>query len=159
MIIPFSVGSALGAAPIANAGDPLGHLNPYSAYLQPLPYYHPYYPPYYMPYVPPPPGYMHPHAPPQVPAHAPGGNCLAIQPPLLSRIVTTNHDISLTEFCAEYGIHKSDEEKLRKLQYRPGDCNVDEKDLREIALLTRLGWDFFLDAHRRFCTAMKARCK
>jgi len=116
----------------------------------PLP--HAYYPPPYMPYIPHPSAYPH--------AWTPGIDRFAALPPQSPGIATTAHNVSLAEFCAEYRISKSDKEKLERLEYCPGDRNVewlDEKDWREFGSFIRLGWENFLAAHRRFCTAIKSR--
>lgn len=113
--------------------------------------------PQFMLYIP------HPSFPYTYPASAQAPNIdrfAALLPPS-SGIVTTVHNVSLAKFCAQYGISKSDEpeEKLEKLEYRPGDWNVErlgEKDWREIAGFTMLGWESFLAAHHHFIAAMKS---
>ena len=127
------------------------HPQAISGHQQPLP--HAYYPPPYMPYIP------YPGAYPPALTPASGIDRFSALPPPSPGVATTAHNVSLAEFCVEYRISKSDEEKLERLEYRPGDWNVerlDEKDWREFGSFTRLGWENFLSAHRRFCTAIKS---
>ncbi|KAG9308591.1 hypothetical protein JVU11DRAFT_11695 [Chiua virens] len=126
-----------------------------TGYPQPLPY-HLYYPPHHMPFMP-----HHPSFPYAYPPGftAPGADHSAMFPPPSPGIATTAHKVSLAEFCAQYEIDESDQQKLQKLEYRPGNRTVErlnEKDWREFAGFTTLGWESFLAAHRRFCAAIKS---
>ena len=83
---------------------------------------------------------------------------LPLQVPMSSPS-TRSHNISLSEFCMQYGISESDKLKLTKLEYHPGHCAIErleENEWRGHGQFTRLGWDAFLDAHFRFCKAIKS---
>ena len=119
----------------------------------PLPYGYPaYYPPY-----------SHAHfIPPGVPPYpyhvAPQGN--PYRPSTYSPGTTTSHNMSLSEFCAQFRISANDEAKLATLEYRPGHRGIErleEKEWRDHGRFTRLGWEAFLDAHHKFCQAIKLR--
>ncbi|KAG2749001.1 hypothetical protein P692DRAFT_20834001 [Suillus brevipes Sb2] len=72
---------------------------------------------------------------------------------------TTSHTVSLSEFCTKYRISTSDQAKLAALEYQPGNRAVetlDEKEWREVGQFTRLGWQAFLNAHKKFCSAIKS---
>ncbi|KAF8835450.1 hypothetical protein BDN67DRAFT_1015551 [Paxillus ammoniavirescens] len=87
----------------------------------PPPMHHmPYYPPYLYPY----------YIPPPLP---PAGPASMIPPPLQpapqnempSPSATTSHTISLKKFCSVYKISASDQEKLTRLGYMPGNRVVE----------------------------------
>ena len=62
------------------------------------------------------------------------------------------------DFCARYEISKSDEEKLALLEYKPGNnavLKLERADWKEVGF-TSLGWQAFLDAHKRFIRDVRA---
>lgn len=137
-------------------------------YYSMLPGYAP--PPYgYPPYYPPPYGHGHfvpaanmaPMAAPY-PYHQPAGTGFAhsSQSFMYSPGTTTSHNVSLSDFCAQFRISENDEAKLAVLEYRPGHRGVErleEKEWRDHGKFTKLGWEAFLDAHYRFCKSIKSR--
>lgn len=117
--------------------------------------YHPYYPPAYMP-----PAYTYP-VPPYYPAGPQGQPPAAVDPPSTSSSpsVTTTHNVSLAEFCVKYRLSDGDQAKLAALEYQPGNRGVeklDEREWRDIGKFTKLGWQSFMDAHKKFCKAIKS---
>jgi hypothetical protein len=73
--------------------------------------------------------------------------------------ITTSHNVSLSEFCMKYHISDGDQAKLAALEYQPGNRAVEtleEKEWRDIGQFTKLGWQSFLGAHKKFCTAIKS---
>jgi hypothetical protein len=61
--------------------------------------------------------------------------------------------ITLREFCERYGISTIDEAKLEKLEYMPGDKNVEKlkrEDWQGFAGFAKLGWDKIVGHYRRF---------
>ncbi|KAI5991326.1 hypothetical protein EDC04DRAFT_2911601 [Pisolithus marmoratus] len=72
---------------------------------------------------------------------------------------TMAHNVTLSEFCGRYHISNADQEKLEILEYLPGNCAVeklDDHEWRVVGKFSRLGWEVFLVAHRKFCRAIKA---
>src|SRR5882762_4824702 len=66
--------------------------------------------------------------------------------------------VPLTDFCTRYFISDSDQRKLQELEYRPGDKlveNLEEKEWKDGAKFSALGWRGFLAAHRQFCEDVK----
>jgi len=66
--------------------------------------------------------------------------------------------VSLVEFCDKYEIPESNREKLKELEYVPGDKLVEklgEPEWRGIAKFSVLGWQGFLAAHRQFLLDVK----
>lgn len=119
-----------------------------SQYMQP-PYISGY--PYSLPYYP----AMQGHGQPQAIVQPAGEVPSASSSPSL----TTSHDVSLSEFCAKYHISDNDQAKLARLEYHPGNRAVetlDDKEWRDVGGFTRLGWQAFLDAHKKFCRAIKS---
>jgi hypothetical protein len=60
--------------------------------------------------------------------------------------------ISLEEFCDKFGLSETDRGRLEKLEFVPGDHNVDKLEREDWAGVgfTGLSWARVLDAHRRF---------
>ena len=128
--------------------------------------------PYYLPYMHPPPyGLQHGHmpnpAPPFPQASAPTNNIHPQAGLLSSQMASTSsspgrtmaHNVTLPEFCQKYHISDSDQEKLEALEYHPGNCAVehfDDHEWRVVGKFSKLGWEAFLVAHRKFCRAIKA---
>jgi hypothetical protein len=66
--------------------------------------------------------------------------------------------VSLVEFCNKYGISESNHEKLKELEYVPGDKLVEklrDAEWRGVAKLSILGWQGFLAVHRQFILDVK----
>ncbi|KAG2150765.1 hypothetical protein DEU56DRAFT_962190 [Suillus clintonianus] len=119
-----------------------------SQYMQP-PYVSGY--PYPLPYYP----AVQGHGQPQVIVQPTGEVPSASSSPSL----TTSHGISLSEFCANYRISDNDQSKLARLEYQPGNQAVeslDDKEWRDVGQFTKLGRQAFLDAHKKFCKAIKS---
>ncbi|KAG2737688.1 hypothetical protein P692DRAFT_20851782 [Suillus brevipes Sb2] len=120
------------------------------------------YQPYFMsPYMQAP--YMggYPYPPPYGPAlqHQPFAGPGETLSASSSLSITTSHDVSLSEFCTKYRISDGDQTKLAALEYQPGNRAVEtleEKEWCDIGQFTKLGWQFFLGAHKKFCTAIKS---
>jgi hypothetical protein len=56
-------------------------------------------------------------------------------------------------------VTSSNQKKLEELEYQPGDKlveNLEEKEWKEGAKFSALGWRGFLVAHRQFCADVKA---
>ncbi|KAG1718098.1 hypothetical protein EDD22DRAFT_855664 [Suillus occidentalis] len=128
---------------------------------------------YYPPYMPQPPftgGFGYPIPPyypgPPMQGHAQGfgGPQLPGPPGEISSAssspsVTMSHNVLLSEFCIKYNISASDQAKLSALEYMPGNRAVEalkEKEWRDFGQFTKLGWQAFLAAHRKFCKAIKS---
>ncbi|KAG0699690.1 hypothetical protein DFH29DRAFT_1001825 [Suillus ampliporus] len=128
---------------------------------------------YYPPYMPQPPftgglGYSippyYPGPPMQGYTQGFGGPPLAGPPGETSSTssspsVTMSHNILLSEFCIKYNISASDQAKLSALEYMPGNRAVEaleEKEWCDFGQFTKLGWQAFLTAHRKFCKAIKS---
>ncbi|KAG2741765.1 hypothetical protein P692DRAFT_20750369 [Suillus brevipes Sb2] len=122
---------------------------------------------YYPPYMPQPPftgGFGYPIPPyypgPPMQGHAQGfgGPQLPGPPGEISSAssspsVTMSYNVLLSEFCIKYNISASDQAKLSALEYMPGNRAVEaleEKEWRDIGQFTKLGWQAFLAAHRKF---------
>ncbi|KAG1738921.1 uncharacterized protein EDB91DRAFT_1347532 [Suillus paluster] len=122
--------------------------------------------PYYPPYMQPP--YAGGFGYPAQPYYSGHGQPVGGHPPFgtpgetsasSSPSVTTTHNVSLSEFCVKYHISDSDQAKLMALEYQPGNRAVEtleEKEWRDIGQFTKLGWQAFLGAHRKFCTTIKS---
>jgi hypothetical protein len=70
-----------------------------------------------------------------------------------------SHKVTLSNFCIKYFISDTDQAKLATLKYRPGNHAVEtleEKEWCEVGQFSKLGWQSFLTAHRKFCMAIKA---
>ena len=108
-----------------------------------VPTYHPHIPAYYNHYPPPPfPGPYNPFG-----LHGP-----AISPQPSPR-KAFRLGISLESFCERYGILDSDQDKLVTLEYRPGMPGVEklnEREWKDLAGFSFLGWESFKDAHKQF---------
>ena len=66
--------------------------------------------------------------------------------------------VSLVEFCDKYEISESNREKLKELEYIPGDKLVEklgDAEWRGIAKFSVLGWQGFLAAHQQFLLDVK----
>lgn len=66
--------------------------------------------------------------------------------------------VPLADFCNRYDISDADKAKLVALEYKPGNKAVeglDEKEWKGEAKFSRLAWDEFISAHRRFCCDVK----
>jgi len=66
--------------------------------------------------------------------------------------------VAIEDFCSRYEISKSDEAKLAALEYKPGNnavLKLEHADWKEVSF-TSLGWQAFLDAHRRFIRDVRA---
>jgi hypothetical protein len=86
----------------------------------------------------------HPIAAVPTPISAPSSPAIMLRLPCL---------ISLHEFCERYGINTVDEAKLEKLEYAPGDKNVEKlkhEDWQGFAGFAKLGWDQIVGHHRWF---------
>jgi len=65
----------------------------------------------------------------------------------------------LIEFCAKYRLSDGDQAKLAALGYQPGNKGIEALDERErcgIGKCTELGWQSFMDAHKKFCKVIKS---
>ena len=69
-----------------------------------------------------------------------------------SNAVTLPRPISIEEFCSHYNISDSDQLKLVTLEVHLGDRAVErlEREYWKEAGFSKLGWDRFLAAHKRF---------
>ncbi|KAF8955172.1 hypothetical protein BDZ97DRAFT_1765296 [Flammula alnicola] len=132
---------------------PSHHLTPRSPSCQTsVPYPYPYAPPPYA-Y---PPMFGYPPFPqfyPKPPASPPPP--LAANPPpvLESPKTALRLKIPLAAFCQRYDIPDSDQEKLVKLEYRPGNRVVEKmpaSEWKDGCGFSFMGWETFLDAHRVF---------
>ena len=108
----------------------------------PLPPYHPHMPAYYNHYLPPPFSYnmFGPHGP-------------ATSSPQPSPRKALRLGISLECFCERYGIPDTDQVRLAGLEYRPGMPGVEklnEREWKDLAGFSFLGWESFKDAHKQF---------
>ncbi|KAI6025367.1 hypothetical protein BKA83DRAFT_4163406 [Pisolithus microcarpus] len=108
--------------------------------------------------------HMTPYPPPIFPSV---NTSASLHPPGLPRTMstssspgsTTSHNVTLEEFCAKYHIPESDQDKLALMEYRPGNRAVEdleESEWRSVGGFTKLGWEAFRVAHRKFCKAIKA---
>jgi hypothetical protein len=91
-----------------------------------------------------------PHFNPATPRHE--------EPVISSPGIALRLRIPLANFCTRYFISDSDQQKLQELEYRPGDKlveNLEEKEWKEGAKFSALGWRGFLAAHRQFCEDVK----
>jgi hypothetical protein len=80
------------------------------------------------------------------------------EPVISSPGITLWLHVPLTNFCTRYFISDSDQQKLQELEYQPGDKsvkNLEEKEWKEGAKFSALGWRGFLAAHRQFCKDVK----
>ena len=128
-------------------------------------------PPAYPPFLPwmyqyPPQGYppQYPH-PPGAPLHgSQGPNYYFPGPvaqnnsPFSSPGQALRLRVPLEDFSGRYEISKSDEEKLAMLEYKPGNnavLKLERADWKEVGF-TSLGWQAFLDAHKRFIRDVRA---
>ena len=69
------------------------------------------------------------------------------------------HDVTLSEFCDRYHIPDGNKQKLELLEYHPGNPAVekfDDHEWRTIGKFTKIGWEMFLAAHKKFCREIKA---
>ncbi|KAG0692151.1 hypothetical protein DFH29DRAFT_1009257 [Suillus ampliporus] len=127
---------------------PLHQLFHPSQYMQP-PYVSGY--PYPLPYFPAVQGHGQPQAIVQPTGEVPSASS--------SPSLTISHDVSLSDFCAKYRISDNDQAKLARLEYQPGNRAIetlDDKEWQDVGQFTRLGWQAFLDAHKKFCRAIKS---
>jgi hypothetical protein len=133
------------------------------AQVQPLVY--PPFPPWMLHYPPQsyPPPYLHPPGAPQQQGSQ-GSNYYHPGPmaqnnsPFSSPGQALRLRVALEGFCARYDISKSDEEKLAMLEYKPGNnavLKLERADWKEVGF-TSLGWQAFLDAHKRFIRDVRA---
>lgn len=110
-----------------------------------------------------PPQYLHlPGAPPQQgfqgPNYYPPGPIAQNNSPFSSPGQALRLRVPPEKFCAHYEISKSDEEKLAMLEYKPGNnavLKLERADWKEVGFTT-LGWQAFLDAHKRFIRDVRA---
>ncbi|KIK71734.1 hypothetical protein PAXRUDRAFT_181990 [Paxillus rubicundulus Ve08.2h10] len=82
-----------------------------------------------------------------------------IPSPFSSLSATMRHNVSLGEFCLQYDVPVSNQAKFAALEYHPGNQAVrtlGDKDWHEFVKFTILGRQSFLNAHKSFCSAMKA---
>ncbi|KAF8972451.1 hypothetical protein BDZ97DRAFT_2070421 [Flammula alnicola] len=109
------------------------------------------------PYAPPPYGYPAPYGyPPHAfpPYQKPPSPLISNAPPvLISPKAALRLKVPLSEFCTRYDLSESDQEKLLKLEYRPGNRVVEklpESEWKDRGQFSFIGWETFLDAHRMF---------
>ncbi|KAG1844618.1 hypothetical protein DFJ58DRAFT_731139 [Suillus subalutaceus] len=148
--------------PQPQAAPPAPPFPPHQYRFHPGAYYPPYmHPPYAggfgypgLPYYPPPQAHGQLFGGPP-PVGLPG------EPPSASSSpgVTMSHKVTLSDFCIKYFISDGNQAKLAALEYRPGNQAVEtlkEKEWCEIGQFSKLGWQSFLTAHRKFCMAIKS---
>lgn len=141
----------------------------------PLPYFHTFHhPPPYNSYPPsqfsPPPHWGQPYpyssvylpapffAPPQLPAYPEYGEAVSAASPVPSLGVAAIVGVMLDTFCDCYGVSSSDQAKLARLEYLPGERAVEDfaaNDWEKVEFTT-LGWKQFLISHKHFISDVKS---
>jgi hypothetical protein len=92
-----------------------------------------------------------PPAPPIAPPNPSPGRISA--PPSPSKTFRLTRPISSREFCDRYNISAADEAKLSKLEFVPGEREIEalgREDWQDEAKFSKLGWGRFLTKHKQF---------
>jgi hypothetical protein len=99
------------------------------------------------------PAYYHHYPPPPYPYNTFAAPAAQSSQPGPSPRKALRLGISLECFCERYGIPDPDQVKLAILEYRPGMPGVEklnEREWKDVAGFSVLGWESFKDAHKQF---------